>query len=334
MELAHGHSTVSVRFIRSHPIQEPNSTKEILVTDIIIAENLTKNYDNLVAVKGISFSVKEAEVFGFLGPNGAGKTTTMHMIQCVSPKTSGKLEVAGLDVSKDPRGIKMIVGVAPQETNLDPDFTVIENLLVYARYFGIPPEEAKERAERFLEFFQLGAKKDTAIDQLSGGMKKRLLLARSMLNEPRLLILDEPTVGLDPQARHLIWDLVGKMKQQGITIILTTHYMEEAAALCDRIVIMNNGVILTEGSPSELVARYVAKNVIEVKNSGLVLDCLKDSKVEIQTEIAGENLHIFTNEPQDTLELLVKACGVQSTAVRDSSLEDVFLKLTGRMLRE
>ena len=304
------------------------------MADIIKAENLTKDYGDLVAVKGINFTVKEAEVFGFLGPNGAGKTTTMHMIQCVSPKTSGKLEVAGLDVSKEPREIKRIIGVAPQETNLDPDFTVIENLLVYARYFGISPKGAQERAEKLLEFFQLGGKRDTAIDKLSGGMKKRLLLARSMLNDPKILILDEPTVGLDPQARHLIWDLIGKMKKQGITIILTTHYMEEAAVLCDKIVIMNNGEILAEGSPRELVARFVAKSVIEVKNSALALDCLKDSKDRIQTEIAGENLHIFTNEPKETLELLVNACGVQSTTVRDSSLEDVFLKLTGRMLRE
>lgn len=304
------------------------------MADIIRAEGLTKDYGGLVAVNGIDFSVKEAEVFGFLGPNGAGKTTTMHMIQCVSPKTSGKLEVAGLDVGRNPREIKRIIGVAPQEANLDPDFTVIENLLVYARYFGLPPKEAQEKANKLLEFFQLGGKKDTAIDKLSGGMKKRLLLARSMLNDPKLLILDEPTVGLDPQARHLIWDLIGKMKEQGITIILTTHYMEEAAVLCDRIVIMDNGKILAEGSPKELVARYVARSVIEVRNSSLVAACLKGSRERVQTEVAGENLHIFTNDPKDTLELLVNACGVQSTTVRDSSLEDVFLRLTGRTLKE
>ncbi len=304
------------------------------MTDIIIAEGLTKDYGDLVAVKGIDFRVKEAEVFGFLGPNGAGKTTTMRMIQCVSPKTSGELYVAGIDVSRDPRKIKLLIGVSPQEPNLDPDFTVMENLLVYARYFGIPQKEALERSERLLEFFQLGGKKDTSIDKLSGGMKRRLLLARSMLNEPRILILDEPTVGLDPQARHLIWDLIGQLKERGITIILTTHYMEEAAVLCDRIVIMDNGQILAEGSPKDLVAKYVAKNVIEVKNSAMVQSCIKDSRNGLQTEIAGDSLHIFTNEAKETLELLVNACGVQTTTVRESTLEDVFLKLTGRMLRE
>ncbi len=304
------------------------------MADIIVAEGLTKDYGDLVAVKGISFSVREAEVFGFLGPNGAGKTTTMHMIQCVSPKTSGRLSVAGMDISKDPRKIKLLIGVSPQEPNLDPDFTVIENLLVYARYFGIPQKEARERAERLLEFFQLGAKKDTSIEKLSGGMKRRLLLARSMLNDPRILILDEPTVGLDPQARHLIWDLIGQMKEKGITIILTTHYMEEAAVLCDRIVIMDNGQILAEGSPKELVARYVARNVIEVKNSTMVQSCIKDSLDGLQIEVAGESLHIFTNEPKATLEMLVNACGVQTTTVRESTLEDVFLKLTGRTLKE
>ena len=304
------------------------------MAEIIKAEGLTKDYGGLVAVKGINFSVKEAEVFGFLGPNGAGKTTTMHMIQCVSPKTSGRLEVAGMDVAKDSRGIKQIIGVSPQEANLDPDFSVIENLLVYARYFGMTPKEAEERAGRLLEFFQLAGKKDTTIEKLSGGMKRRLLLARSMLNDPRILILDEPTVGLDPQARHLIWDLIGQMREKGITIILTTHYMEEAAALCDRLVIMDNGNILAEGSPKELVARYVAKSVIEVKHSQMVVSCLKDSAERLQTEMAGDSIHIFTNDPKDTLEMLVNACGVQSTTVRDSSLEDVFLKLTGRTLKE
>jgi len=304
------------------------------VTDIIIAEGLTKDYGDLIAVKGINFRVREAEVFGFLGPNGAGKTTTMHMIQCVSPKTSGMLSVAGMDVSKDPRKIKLLIGVSPQEPNLDPDFTVLENLLVYARYFGISQNEAQERAERLLEFYQLSAKKDTSIEKLSGGMKRRLLLARSMLNEPRILILDEPTVGLDPQARHLIWDLIGQLKEKGITIILTTHYMEEAAVLCDRIVIMDNGQILAEGSPRDLVSKHVAKNVIEVKNSGLVQSCIKDKLDGLQIEVAGDSLHIFTNEPKATLDLLLNSCGVQSTTVRESTLEDVFLKLTGRMLRE
>lgn len=213
-------------------MNDSDSQKEYLL-DIVIAENLIKKYDSLTAVKGISFQIRDSECFGFLGPNGAGKTTTMKMIQCVSPLTSGRLTVFGIDVSKNPRAIKKKLGVCPQEFNLDPDFTVFENLVHYASFYDIRKDEAKRRAMRLLEFFQLQAKKDTLIDQLSGGMKRRLLLARAMINDPKLLILDEPTVGLDPQARHMIWDQLSLLKANGLTIILTTHYMEEAARLCD-----------------------------------------------------------------------------------------------------
>ncbi len=304
------------------------------MVDIIKAESLTKKYGDLVAVDGISFTVKEAEVFGFLGPNGAGKTTTMRMIQCVSPKTSGTLTVAGMDVNMEPRKIKKILGIAPQETNLDPDFTVEENLLIYSRYFNIPKDEARRKTTELLDFVQLNAKKDTQIDKLSGGMKKRLILARAMLNDPRILILDEPTVGLDPQARHLIWDQLELLRQRGITIILTTHYMEEAAKLCDRIVIVDNGRILAEGSPKELVRKHVAKNVIEVRNSPKVSSCLQGRMDGLKTELAGESLHIFVDEPKEIVTLLMDQCGIESTTVRESGLEDVFLKLTGRTLRE
>ena len=300
--------------------------------DIITAESLTKKYDKLVAVDGIDFAVKEGELFGFLGPNGAGKTTTMKMIQCVSPKTSGSLTVAGMDVDKEPRQIKLILGVAPQEGNLDPDFTVKENMIVYSRYFDIPKKVAEERTAKLLEFFQLQAKVDTQIDKLSGGMKKRLILARSMLNEPRILTLDEPTVGLDPQARHLIWDQLIKLKDRGITIILTTHYMEEAARLCDRLVIMDNGKILAEGNPKDLVRKHVASNVVEAKNSPQIMECVK--KHELHAEDAGDEVHIFTDEPQRTMSLLMNECKLESATVRESTLEDVFLKLTGRVLRE
>jgi lipooligosaccharide transport system ATP-binding protein len=300
--------------------------------DIITAENLTKKYDKLVAVDGIDFVVREGELFGFLGPNGAGKTTTMKMIQCVSPKTSGSLAIAGMDVEKEPRQIKLILGVAPQEENLDPDFTVKENMIVYSRYFDIPKRVAEERAEKLLEFFQLHAKEDTQIDKLSGGMKKRLILARSMLNEPRILILDEPTVGLDPQARHLIWDQLIKLKDRGITIILTTHYMEEAARLCDRLVIMDNGKILAEGNPKDLVRRHMTSNVVEVKNSPEIMACVK--RHELSAEDAGGEVHIFTDEPQRTMSMLMDECKLEAATVRESTLEDVFLKLTGRVLRE
>ena len=243
---------------------------------MIVAEKLTKRFGDLVAVNNIDLHIEEAECFGFLGPNGAGKTTTMKMIQCVSPMTSGKLTVAGIDVNKEPRKIKAMLGVAPQNENLDPDFTVEHNLLAYSRYFDIPKEVAKERTEKLLDFFQLQAKKDVAIDKLSGGMKKRLILARALINEPKILILDEPTVGLDPQARHLIWDQLGRLKSRGITILLTTHYMEEAAQLCDRLVIMDNGKILAEGNPTELVEKNLPGNVIETSNSPQVVACLKN----------------------------------------------------------
>jgi lipooligosaccharide transport system ATP-binding protein len=302
--------------------------------EIIKAENLTKKYQDLVAVDSIDFHVDEGEVFGFLGPNGAGKTTTMRMIQCVSPKTSGGLTVAGMDVDKDPRGIKKILGVAPQESNLDPDFTVIENLRVFSRYFDIPKGQARKKADELLEFFQLSAKRDTQIEKLSGGMKKRLILARALLNDPRILILDEPTVGLDPQARHLIWDLLMRLKEKGITIILTTHYMEEAARLCDRIVIMDTGRILAEGSPSELVKRHVASHVVEAKNGDGVKECVRDAGTATQYEVAGDTIHVFTDKPKETMDALMNGCKVSSATVRESTLEDVFLKLTGRMLKE
>lgn len=302
--------------------------------DIVVAENLKKKFGDLVAVNSISFSVKEGEVFGFLGPNGAGKTTTMRIIQCVSPKDSGALRVSGMDVDKDPRKIKNILGVSPQESNLDPDFTVLENLNVYARYFDIEKKDAEKRSDKWLTFFQLQGKRDVLIDKLSGGMKRRLLLSRAMLNEPRILILDEPTVGLDPQARHLIWDLLKELRSQGITILLTTHYMEEAAQLCDRLVIMDNGKILAEGTPRALIEKHVASNVVETGNSSEVRSCVMRHEPDAKMEEAGEMLHIFTNRPRETLTYLMDECESESTTVRESTLEDVFLKLTGRMLRE
>jgi len=302
--------------------------------DIIVAENLTKRFGDLVAVDGINFTVKEGEMFGFLGPNGAGKTTTMKMVQCVSPKDSGKLSVAGMDVETEPRKIKNILGVSPQEDNLDPDFTVVENLLIYSRYFGVAAKDGASRSNKWLDFFQLQGKRDTLIYKLSGGMKRRLLLARAMMNEPRILILDEPTVGLDPQARHLIWDLLRQLRSQGITIILTTHYMEEAAQLCDRLVIMDNGRILADGAPKDLVRKFVAANVIETARNREVMACAEKYKQEIQIDVAGDTVHIFTNEPKELLSQLVNECAIESTTVRETTLEDVFLKLTGRMLKE
>ena len=238
---------------------------------IIEADDLTKTFNEIVAVSHIRFSVKKGEIFGFLGPNGAGKTTTMRMIECVSPRTSGTLRVFGMDPDINPAGIKQRIGVVPQETNLDPDFTCAGNLLTYARYFDIPTAEAERRVENLLVFVALTEKRNTAIDKLSGGMKRRLILARALINNPDLLILDEPTIGLDPQARHLIWDRLRLLRAQGNTIVLTTHYLDEAARLCDRLVIMDHGTFLVEGNPADLVRDHVGNEIIEMDNTPEVI---------------------------------------------------------------
>jgi lipooligosaccharide transport system ATP-binding protein len=291
-----------------------------------------KRYGDLVAVDGINFNVEQGECFGFLGPNGAGKTTTIKMIQCVSPKTYGKLEVLGMDVDLYPKEIKRNLGVVPQENNLDPDFTVYENLMVYSRYFSIPKSEAKERIEKLLKFMQLEEKRDAIIERLSGGMKRRLILARALLNEPKILILDEPTVGLDPQARHLIWDRIRSLKKEGVTTILTTHYMEEASHLCDRLVIMDYGKILVEGRPEDLVKEQIGNSILEVEANPEVLLCLQ--KMELEFEVVGDTIHIFTDRPSDLMFTIMNQCRLNRTTVRSATLEDVFLKLTGRALRE
>src|SRR4030042_248110 len=230
---------------------------------LIEAKALTKKFDSFTAVDHIDFKVYKGECVGFLGPNGAGKTTTVRMIYCFSPPTEGELHVAKMSVSEQAREIKGMVGVAPQEDNLDPDFTVIKNLQVYARYFDIPKAEATKRATELLRFFQLEEKQAKSISELSTGMKRRLIMARALINEPRILLLDEPTTGLDPQARHIVWDGIRNLRKQGGTGILTTHYMDEAAELCDRIFIMDNGKIIEQGKPSELVKKHVGDDVLE-----------------------------------------------------------------------
>ncbi|MGH2675964.1 MAG: ABC transporter ATP-binding protein, partial [Actinomycetota bacterium] len=221
---------------------------------VVVARDLAKRFGDFEAVRGVDFEVLERECFGFLGPNGAGKTTTMRMISCTSPPTAGELSVLGLPSSRG-RDIRRRMGVVPQENNLDEEVSVIENLLIYARYFDMGRRAARSAAEELLRFVALQDKRDWRIDRLSGGMKRRLLVARALINEPDLLILDEPTTGLDPQARHLVWEKLRSLKRQGVTLVLTTHYMDEAAQLCDRLVIMHEGRILIEGSPRELVAR-------------------------------------------------------------------------------
>ena len=304
--------------------------REILVE----AENLTKKFGDLVAVNGIKFKIFKGESFGFLGPNGAGKTTTMKMINGVSPPTEGNLTVAGMDVCKNGREIKCMIGVAPQEDNLDPDFTVFQNLTVYARYFDIPKEEAKKCAEELLRFVQLEEKRDVIITYLSAGMKRRLIIARALLNEPQILILDEPTTGLDPQARHLIWNKIRSLQKEGVTVILTTHYMDEAAQLCDRIIIMDHGKIIEEGKPMDLVKKHAGEEVLEVTYCKEMMELLKQSFSKARMEVVGDKIHVFTSQPRGAFSKMLKAASFKGAVIRDANLEDVFLKLTGRRLRE
>jgi lipooligosaccharide transport system ATP-binding protein len=271
---------------------------------------------------------------GFLGPNGAGKTTTVRMIYCFLPITEGKLLVGGMDASTQPREIKKLVGVAPQEDNIDPDFTVLKNLTVYARYFDLPKEEAEKRAAEQLKFFQLEEKKKVDIMALSGGMKRRLILARALLNEPQILLLDEPTTGLDPQARHLVWDEVRALKKRGVTIVITTHYMDEAAELCDRIFIMDNGKIIEQGKPSELIKKHVGSDVLEFDLDEQLVEALKAELPDATLETFGERVHVFTVQSHGVFERFIEKHQASNVTIRNANLEDVFLKLTGRKLKE
>lgn len=303
--------------------------REVLVK----AENLTKKFGELVAVDSINFEILKGESFGFLGPNGAGKTTIMRMIQSVSPLTSGKLTLAGMDVTERNREIKALIGVTPQDDNLDPDFTVFQNLTVYARYFDIPKEKAKAKAEELLKFMQLEEKRDTIITALSGGMRRRLILARALMNEPQILILDEPTTGLDPQARHLIWTKIRNLQKQKVTVILTTHYMDEAAQLCDRIIIMDHGKIIEKGNPADMVKKHVGEEVLEVLYSEESMTCLKQNFPDARIDVVGDKIQVFAHKPRGVLAKVLDEASFKGALIRDSNLEDVFLKLAGRSLR-
>src|SRR5512143_1645623 len=300
---------------------------------VVVARGLYKEYSGFPAVKGIDLQVVKGECFGFLGPNGAGKTTTMNMVQGYSPITSGELKVFGLDIEKDSRKVKAGIGVVPQENNLDPDLTVIENLRVYARYFDIPKDEALLRASRLLEFMALTEKKDERVPKLSGGMKRRLMVARALINDPYLIMLDEPTTGLDPQARHLIWQRLRGLKREGRTMVLTTHNMEEASQLSDRLVIMDQGRILDVGSPNELVERHVKGSIVELMipedGPSPILESLKG--INFEYELSGDTMFIRSAE-RDALIKKVSELAGGGFVHRQASLEDVFLKLTGREL--
>jgi len=301
---------------------------------LIQAQGLTKKFGALLAVDHIDFEVYKAECVGFLGPNGAGKTTTVRMIYCFLPITEGKLLVDGMDAVTQPREIKKLVGVAPQEDNIDPDFTVMKNLTVYARYFDIPREEAEKRASELLKFFQLQEKQKVDIVELSGGMKRRLILARALLNQPQILLLDEPTTGLDPQARHLVWDEIRLLKKRGVTIIITTHYMDEAAELCDRIFIMDNGKIIEQGKPLELIKKHVGSDVLEFDMDEKLVEALKAEMPDATLETFGERMHVFTTQAHGVFERFIEKHPASNVTIRNANLEDVFLKLTGRKLKE
>jgi len=300
---------------------------------VIEARGLTKRYGDLVAVDGIGFAIRPGECYGFLGPNGAGKTTTVKMIHCFAPVTSGDLKVFGMDVGEKPREIKTRIGVCQQEDNLDPDFSVHKNLLVFARYFGIPAPEAATRAKDLLDFMGLWERRDDKIRELSGGLKRRLVIARALVNDPDLLILDEPTTGLDPQSRHQVWDRVRTLRKQGKTILLTTHYMDEAQTLCDRLVIMDHGKILVEGPPTELVHGRVGREVVEVWGYPPELVELAKSR-GWRHETDHDRLFIHTDSGEPILAAIAGKYPVERCTVRMAGLEDLFLKLTGRELRE
>jgi len=302
---------------------------------VISATNLVKQYKALTAVDGISFVINEGECFGFLGPNGAGKTTTIRMVHCVSPITSGSITVFGQRAHIDNRSIKMMTGVIPQEITLDVDLTVYENLRVFAYFFDIPKAEARKRIDELLSFVELDAKRNSKISELSTGMKRRLLIARALLNKPRLIIADEPTTGLDPQARHLIWQRLRLLKRQGTTLILTTQYMEEAQQLCDRIVVMYEGRILREGAPSRLIEDEIGREVVEIRIS-------KDEDTRLVSELAdvacgheraGDTLYFYCKDGKGLMRKVVEM-NLPNVLNRPATLEDVFLKLTGRSLIE
>jgi len=303
--------------------------------NLVTASGLTKRYGDLVAVAGISFDIREGECFGFLGPNGAGKTTTVRMIHCVSPVTSGTLTVGGLPSGIGNRALKKMTGVIPQEINLDNDLTVHENLVIFARFFDIGRREAKARIGELLRFVELEAKAGSKISELSTGMKRRLLIARALINRPRLIVADEPTTGLDPQARHLIWQRLRQLKAQGATLILTTQYMEEAQQLCDRIVVMYQGKILKEGVPSRLIEDEIGREVAEIRIAADQDEALiaRLGGFSCGHERAGDTLFFYCRDGQN-LRRKVTELDLPNTVHRPATLEDVFLKLTGRSLIE
>jgi len=306
---------------------------------LIRARKLTKSFGNFTAVDGIDFELtRRGEAFGFLGPNGAGKSSTMRMIGCVSPPSGGELTILGLDPVTDGPKIRARLGVVPQEDTLDLELTVQENLLIYGRYFGLPRDVIRERTARLLDFVQLSDRAGDEVEPLSGGMKRRLTIARALINEPDVVLLDEPTTGLDPQARHVVWDRLFRLKQQGVTLVLTTHYMDEAEQLCDRLVVMDRGKIAAEGSPRQLIEQYSTPEVLELRfdpaDHEQAAGKVGDAGAQ-RTEVLADRILLYVRNGDEAL-AAVRGLGLepQTSLVRRSTLEDVFLRLTGRRLED
>ena len=302
---------------------------------LISARGLVKRFGDFTAVKGIDLEVAPGEAFGFLGPNGAGKSSTMRMISCVSTPTEGQLTILGMDPVRDGSKIRARLGVCPQLDNLDPDLTVFEHLTTYARYFGISRATARQRATELLDFVQLGEKTHSKVDPLSGGMKRRLTIARAMVNDPDIVLLDEPTTGLDPQARHLLWERLFRLKQRGVTLVLTTHYMDEAEQLCDRLVVMDGGVIVAEGSPRHLIDTHSTREVVELRfgDEAPATYVEKLAGIGARLDPLPDRLLLYSDNGDDAVnEVHRRGFTPSSVLVRRSTLEDVFLILTGRTL--
>ena len=309
--------------------------QETPTPSLIHARGLTKRFGGFTAVDAIDFDVARGESFGFLGPNGAGKTSTMRMIGCVSPISNGQLTVMGMDPRRDGPTIRGRLGVVPQEDTLDVELTVRENLLIYGRYFGLDRKEIARRSAELLDFAQLTERANDQVEPLSGGMKRRLTIARSLINEPEMLLLDEPTTGLDPQARHLLWDRLYRLKQRGVTLVLTTHYMDEAEQLCDRLVVMDKAKIVAEGSPAALISRYSTREVTELRFPPGVAEAL-DGRLDgiaERVEHLPDRVLLYADDGEAAA-IAVRQRGLEpdTVLVRRSSLEDVFLHLTGRSL--
>ncbi|MBU2228188.1 MAG: ABC transporter ATP-binding protein [Proteobacteria bacterium] len=300
---------------------------------VIEAKGLRKTFGELVAVDDVSFSVRAGECFGILGPNGAGKTSTIRMIYGFSPLTAGRLTVFGLDITRNAREVKARIGVCQQENNLDPDLTVLQNLEVFARYFNIPESEASGRSRELLRFMALDHRENSRAADLSGGMLRRLVMARALLNRPELLILDEPTTGLDPQSRHQVWERLEELRAKGLSILMTTHYMEEASRLCDRLLIMDHGRILVEGKPADLILRHVGRHVLEVVDPEEGLAAFLRER-GVPGERFGHRLIVYVEDGSDLYREISERFCSGGCSMRMATLEDVFLRLTGRELRE